>query len=98
MRILEILQLTAENQNIKISGWVRTKRGSKHVSFIALNDGSTIHNIQIVAEGENFDEELLKGITTGTSIQVEGELVESKGSGQAVEILASKILVTVLSS
>ena len=93
MRILEILQLTAENQNIKISGWVRTKRGGKHVSFIALNDGSTIHNIQIVAEGENFDEELLKGITTGTSIQVEGELVESKGSGQAVEILASKILV-----
>ena len=93
MRILDILQSKEEKQKVKISGWVRTKRGSKHVSFIALNDGSTIHNIQIVAEGENFDEELLKGITTGSSIEVEGTLVASKGSGQAVEVLASKITV-----
>ena len=93
MRILDILQSKEENQKVKISGWVRTKRGSKHVSFIALNDGSTIHNIQIVAEGENFDEELLKGVTTGSSIEVEGILVASKGSGQAVEVLASKITV-----
>tara|TARA_E500000331_G_scaffold327584_1_gene346671 strand:- start:1209 stop:2642 length:1434 start_codon:yes stop_codon:yes gene_type:complete len=93
MRILEILQLKGENQKVKISGWVRTKRGSKHVSFIALNDGSTIHNIQIVAEGENFDEELLKKVTTGSSINVEGALVASKGIGQAVELLASKITV-----
>ena len=56
MRILDVLQSKGENQKVKISGWVRTKRCSKHVSFIALNDGSTIHNIQIVAEGENFDE------------------------------------------
>lgn len=93
MRILDILQSKGENQKVKISGWVRTKRGSKHVSFIALNDGSTIHNIQIVAEGENFDEELLKGVTTGSSIEVEGTLVASKGSGQAAEVLASKITV-----
>ena len=93
MRILDVLQSKGENQKVKISGWVRTKRGSKHVSFIALNDGSTIHNIQIVAEGENFDEELLKGVTTGSSIEVEGTLVASKGSGQAVEVLASKITV-----
>ena len=93
MRILDILQSKGENQKVKISGWVRTKRGSKHVSFIALNDGSTIHNIQIVAEGENFDEELLKAVTTGSSIEVEGTLVASKGSGQAVEVLASKITV-----
>jgi asparaginyl-tRNA synthetase len=93
MRILDVLQSKGENQKIKISGWVRTKRGSKHVSFIALNDGSTIHNIQIVAEGENFDEELLKGVTTGSSIEVEGTLVASKGSGQAVEVLALKITV-----
>ena len=93
MRILEILQLKGENQKVKITGWVRTKRGSKHVSFIALNDGSTIHNIQIVAEGENFDEELLKRVTTGSSIKVEGALVASKGSGQTVEVLASKLTV-----
>lgn len=93
MRILEILELKAENQKVRISGWVRTKRGSKHLSFIALNDGSTIHNIQIVAEERNFDEELLKGITTGAAIEVEGELVASKGTGQAVEILASTIIV-----
>ncbi len=93
MRILDILQSKGENQKVKISGWVRTKRGSKHVSFIALNDGSTIHNIQIVAEGENFDEELLKEVTTGSSIEVEGILVASKGSGQVVEVSALKITV-----
>ena len=91
MKIKEILKTVGENQQLKAKGWVRTRRGSKHVSFIALNDGSTINNIQVVAEGDNFDEELIKQITTGSCIAVEGELVESKGSGQAVEILASKI-------
>jgi len=76
---------------VKIKGWVRTRRGSKHVSFIALNDGSTINNIQVVVEGDSFSEELIKQITTGSCIAVEGNLVESKGSGQAVEILATKI-------
>ncbi|MEC8852820.1 MAG: asparagine--tRNA ligase, partial [Bacteroidota bacterium] len=91
MKIKEILKTVGENQQLKAKGWVRTRRGSKHVSFIALNDGSTINNIQVVAEGDNFDEELIKQITTGSCIAVEGELAESKGSGQAVEILASKI-------
>ena len=91
MKIKEILKTVGENQQLKTKGWVRTRRGSKHVSFIALNDGSTINNIQVVAEGDNFYEELIKQITTGSCIAVEGELVESKGSGQAVEILASKI-------
>ena len=91
MKIKEILKTVGENQQLKTKGWVRTRRGSKHVSFIALNDGSTINNIQVVAEGDNFDEELIKQITTGSCIAVEGELAESKGSGQAVEILASKI-------
>ncbi|MBC8266403.1 MAG: asparagine--tRNA ligase [Flavobacteriales bacterium] len=91
MKIKEILKAKGENQEVKIKGWVRTKRGSKHVFFIALNDGSTISNIQIVAEGENFSEELIKQITTGSCIAAEGNLVESKGSGQAVEILANKI-------
>ena len=72
-------------------GWVRTKRGNKQVKFIALNDGSTINNIQIVANTELFDEELLKRVTTGSSLAVKGALVESQGSGQAVEIQASEI-------
>ena len=72
-------------------GWVRTKRGNKQVKFIALNDGSTINNIQVVANTELFDEELLKRVTTGASLSVKGELVESVGSGQAVEIQAKEI-------
>ena len=72
-------------------GWVRTKRGNKQVKFIALNDGSTINNIQVVADATLFDEELLKKITTGASIGVRGTLVASMGSGQAVEIQAREI-------
>ena len=72
-------------------GWVRTKRGNKQVKFIALNDGSTINNIQVVADAALFDEELLKKVTTGASLSVRGKLVESIGSGQAVEISASEI-------
>jgi len=91
MKIKEILLTEGVEQKISIKGWVRTRRGSKHVSFIALNDGSTINNIQIVAEATDFDEELIKQITTGSCISVSGKLVASKGSGQAVEILASSI-------
>ena len=72
-------------------GWVRTKRGTRQVKFIALNDGSTINNIQVVANAELFDEELFKRITTGASLAVKGELVASIGSGQAVEIQAKEI-------
>lgn len=75
----------------QVKGWVRTKRGSKHVAFIALNDGSCIHNLQIVVETEKFDEELLKKITTGAAINVIGKLVESQGKGQSVEMVAEKI-------
>jgi len=91
MKIKEILLTEGVEQEISINGWVRTRRGSKHVSFIALNDGSTINNIQIVAEATDFDEELIKQITTGSCISVSGKLVASQGSGQAVEILASSI-------
>ena len=91
MKIKEILSEEGKEQKISTKGWVRTRRGSKHVSFIALNDGSTINNIQIVAEGDSFNEELIKQITTGSCISVDGKLVTSKGSGQAVEILATKI-------
>ena len=72
-------------------GWVRTKRGNKNVSFIALNDGSTINNIQIVVDLASFDDALMKKITTGACIGVCGDLVESQGSGQSVEIQAKEI-------
>ena len=76
---------------VLVKGWVRTKRGNKQVKFIALNDGSTINSVQIVAEAELFSEELLKNVTTGASLAVRGLLVPSIGSGQAVEIKAEEI-------
>ncbi len=80
------------NEQVNVKGWVRTKRGNKNVAFIALNDGSIIHNIQIVVEVQSFgNDELLKKITTGACISVTGKLVESQGSGQSVEILAAEI-------
>jgi asparaginyl-tRNA synthetase len=74
-----------------IKGWVRTRRGSKNVHFIAMNDGSTINNLQVVADTTLFDEQLLREINTGAALAVEGVLTESKGSGQNVELLAEKI-------
>ena len=72
-------------------GWVRTKRGNKNVAFIALNDGSTVNNIQVVCDAALFPEEQLKNITTGACIAVKGDLVESMGKGQSVEIQAKEI-------
>ena len=74
-----------------VKGWVKTKRGSKNVNFIALNDGSTIHNLQVVADTGEFDDELLSKITTGAALSVEGLVAESQGSGQKVELQAEKI-------
>lgn len=76
---------------VNVKGWVRTKRGNKNVAFIALNDGSIIHNIQVVVDPASFDEQTLKLITTGACISVNGILVESPGQGQAVEIQAKEI-------
>ena len=81
----------APGQEVLAKGWVRTKRGNKQIKFIALNDGSTLYNIQVVADMEHFDEELMRRITTGSSLCVKGLLVESVGSGQAVEIKAEAI-------
>jgi asparaginyl-tRNA synthetase len=81
----------APGQQVLAKGWVRTKRGNKNVAFIALNDGSTINNIQIVCDLTKFDEEFMKRITTGACLAVTGDLVASQGSGQAVEIQASDI-------
>lgn len=72
-------------------GWVRTKRGNKSVAFIALNDGSTVNNIQVVCEIDHFSEDLLKDITTGACIAVKGILTESLGKGQRVEIQAREV-------
>lgn len=76
---------------VLLKGWVRTKRGNKHVAFIALNDGSIIHNIQIVADLQQFSEEQLKGVSTGACISVTGKLVESPAQGQPVEVQLSTI-------
>ena len=78
-------------QQVLAKGWVRTKRGNKNVAFIALNDGSTINNIQVVCDLAKFDEEFMKRITTGACLAVTGDLVASQGSGQAVEIQATEI-------
>lgn len=91
--IKEALRLTTFGQQLLVKGWVRTRRGNKSVNFIALNDGSTINNIQVVVELEKFDEELLKLITTGSCIAVQGILVESMGKGQTVEVQAENISV-----
>ena len=91
MRIAELLASGERNVDVTAKGWVRTKRGNKNVAFIALNDGSTIHNIQVVAETAAFDEALLKRITTGACLKVTGRLVDSPASGQPVEIQARQI-------
>lgn len=90
-KIADLLKRRDFGAQVCAKGWVRTRRGSKQVSFIALNDGSTINNVQIVVDLAQFNEELLKLITTGACLSVEGELVESLGSGQACEIQARKI-------
>ncbi len=92
-KIVDALKSTDFGKEINIRGWVRTRRGNKNVNFIALNDGSCMGNIQIVVDLSQFDDELLKPITTGASISVTGTLVESQGKGQTVEVQAKDILV-----
>jgi len=92
-KIIDVLQCTEYGKEVCVKGWVRTHRSSKAVDFIALNDGSTIKNVQIVADPAAFDEELLKQITTGACIGVEGTLVESPAAGQPSEIQAANIVV-----
>ena len=81
-KIVDLLRRTDFGATVCVKGWVRTRRGSKSVNFIALNDGSTILNVQVVADVEKFDPEMLKLITTGACLAVEGTLVESQGAGQ----------------
>jgi len=90
-KVAELLKSTEYDHLVNVKGWVRTKRGNNKVAFIALNDGSVIHNIQVVVDVASFDEEMLKLITTGAGISVTGKLVQSLGQGQHVEIQASEI-------
>ena len=81
-------------KEVDVKGWVRTRRGNKNVQFIALNDGSTIKNLQIVVALDRFtDDELLKLVTTGAAIHAQGPLVDSQGKGQTVELQADDLQV-----
>jgi len=91
MKIVELLKSGNVGTQVVVKGWVRTRRGNKNVAFIALNDGSTIHNIQVVADVAAFGEDFLKDVGTGACISVQGMLVESLGSEQPVEIQAKAI-------
>ena len=90
-KVVDALKCNDFGVQINVKGWVRTHRSSKVVDFIALNDGSTIKNIQVVVDPSKFDSELLKQITTGACISVIGTLVESQGAGQASEIQCESI-------
>jgi asparaginyl-tRNA synthetase len=90
-KIKEILGLKDFGKDFLLKGWVRTKRGNKNIAFVALNDGSTINNIQVVIDVPAFDGEMVEKITTGACIAVSGTLVESMGKGQSVEIQAKEV-------
>ena len=93
VRIAELLKDPTPyiGKEVDVKGWVRSRRGNKYVQFVALNDGSTINNLQIVFDLQKFSDEQLKPITTGSSIHVQGQLVESQGKGQSVEIQAENL-------
>ena len=91
--IKDIIKNPKIDQIISVNGWVRNKRGSKNVSFISVNDGSTILNLQIVAESKSISEQILKKINTGACLNIEGILKNSQGSEQSLEILAEKIII-----
>ncbi len=89
--IQQVLGLPGDGRQVVVCGWVRSRRGNKNVSFIALNDGSTIKNVQVVADAEKFSDDDLREVTTGACLRVVGKLVESMGKGQTVEIQAEEI-------
>ena len=92
IRIIDLLKTTTYNINVSVNGWVRTHRQSKNISFIAINDGSTVHNLQIVAEHEKIKKDFLKLVTTGSAIRVDGMFVLSAGNQQHGEIIAQNIV------
>lgn len=85
-KVLEVLKTAEIGSSLLVKGWVRTKRQNKNVAFIAVNDGSTINNLQLVADPTVISEDLLKKVTTGACVAAKGDIVESQGSGQSVEM------------
>lgn len=90
-RIIEIMREQPVGTEVTVKGWVRTRRDSKQVSFVALNDGSMVSNLQVVVNPALTDEETLRRITTGACLSVKGKLVASQGKGQSVEVQAESI-------
>ena len=91
--IKDLLMRTDHGAELNVKGWVRTKRGSKNVAFIALNDGSTINNVQVVVDVNEENTSLLEKVHTGAALSIDGILVKSSGSGQAIEVQATKLVV-----
>ena len=89
--VKELLNAASIGQQAIAKGWVRTKRGNKNVAFVALNDGSTIHNLRLVIDPNQMGEDLLKRITTGACIRAVGNIVASQGSGQATEMQVTEL-------
>ncbi|MFW6226600.1 MAG: asparagine--tRNA ligase [Bacteroidota bacterium] len=90
-KISELLKSAQTGVDVNVKGWIRTKRGSKNVAFLAVNDGSIIHNIQVVADREKISDDILDRIHTGASVSVNGKLMQSEGAGQQVEVIAEEI-------
>ncbi|MGM9871934.1 MAG: asparagine--tRNA ligase [Muribaculaceae bacterium] len=90
-KIVDLLRAEVLDIDVEVKGWVRTRRGNKYVQFVALNDGSTIRNLQIVFDMNKFTDEQLKAVTTGSSIHVIGKLVASQGKGQTCEVQADTL-------
>ena len=90
-KIANVLKGDLMDQTILVAGWVRTKREGKNVAFVALNDGSVIHNIQIVFDPERIDFDQLKQVSTGACISVVGQVMASGGKGQRVELVAESL-------
>ena len=90
-KIADIFSPELIGTEVSVMGWVRTRRGNKHVQFLALNDGSTIKNLQVVIDMAKFSDDDLRGVTTGSSVHVTGRLVESMGKGQTCEVQADTL-------
>lgn len=90
LSVKDLLSAGKPGEEVSIKGWVRTKRGNKQINFVALNDGSTINNIQIVIDVPNFNDDTIQKITTGAALHVKGKLVESKGQ-QNIELVAEEV-------
>jgi asparaginyl-tRNA synthetase len=91
--VKELLASQDLDREVLVKGWVRSRRGNKYVQFIIVNDGSTIHTIQAVADAEKFPEESLKDVSNGAAVAIRGKLVASQGKGQAVEVQATEVIV-----